>query len=43
MIKTIQKIKAAVSVMMEESKIDTEEVKGKYLEMCEIILNDHEE
>ena len=29
--------------MMEESKVDIAEVKSKYFEMCEIILNDAEE
>ena len=43
MIKTIQKIKAAVSHLMEESNIDIGEVKEKYYEMCELILNDTEE
>ena len=40
LIKTIQKIKAAVSMMLEESNISIEDVKKKYFDMCEIIIDD---
>ena len=39
MIKTIQKMKAALSILIDATSVDVKSIKDSYFEMCEIILN----
>ena len=43
MIKTIQKIKAALSLVIEQNHVDIQDIKENYFDMCEIIVNEKEE